>query len=206
MKQRNYQLLSVSVFVTEELRDLFEGVGLVEEQNLVDRRLLVNRGRQLTMYRVWIQCKYRRPLWNRIRPNWYLGVLLNKSLFRPQRLRIVQSFPWVCIISAVLGETFVVTVAFGGKVSRRFHLCRFSGSAHACAPTLVWAGNLLFAKDEHKIQSCRKNKIQMEVSFLIYFLFNHLLFFCKNMNHDSRILVVSFSRVSFSRVSFSSVF
>ena len=47
---------------TEELKDMFEQSGLVEEQNIADRRLLVNRGRQLTMYRVWIQCKYRKPL------------------------------------------------------------------------------------------------------------------------------------------------
>ena len=46
----------------DELRAAFEGAGLVEEQNFADRRLLVNRGRQLTMYRVWIQCKYQRPL------------------------------------------------------------------------------------------------------------------------------------------------
>ena len=48
--------------VSEELRAMFHKAGLEEVQNLIDRRLQVNRGRQLKMYRVWIQCKYRRPL------------------------------------------------------------------------------------------------------------------------------------------------
>jgi len=51
----------VYFFSQEELKDMFEQSGLVEEQNIADRRLLVNRGRQLTMYRVWLQCKYRKP-------------------------------------------------------------------------------------------------------------------------------------------------
>ena len=45
----------------EELSRMFQNAGLVEEQNHIDRRLQVNRGRQLKMYRVWVQFKCRKP-------------------------------------------------------------------------------------------------------------------------------------------------
>lgn len=47
-------------FTQEELREMFTAKGFIEEYNGIDRRLQVNRGKQLKMYRIWIQCKFRK--------------------------------------------------------------------------------------------------------------------------------------------------
>lgn len=52
----------VYFFTQDEMDGMLTKSGLVKVQNVIDRRLQVNRGRQIKMYRVWIQCKYRKPV------------------------------------------------------------------------------------------------------------------------------------------------
>ncbi|XP_066490820.1 tRNA N(3)-methylcytidine methyltransferase METTL8, mitochondrial isoform X2 [Tiliqua scincoides] len=49
-------------FTKDEIHQVFSSAGLTEVQNLLDRRLQVNRKKKVKMHRVWIQSKFQKQL------------------------------------------------------------------------------------------------------------------------------------------------
>ncbi|XP_061464495.1 tRNA N(3)-methylcytidine methyltransferase METTL8, mitochondrial isoform X2 [Rhineura floridana] len=49
-------------FTKDEIQNIFSSAGVTEVQNLLDRRLQVNRKKKVKMHRVWIQSKFQKQL------------------------------------------------------------------------------------------------------------------------------------------------
>ncbi|KAK0393128.1 hypothetical protein QR680_000069 [Steinernema hermaphroditum] len=52
----------VYFYSQDELHELFTSSGLEKRENTQDRRMIVNRAKKVEMYRMWLKCKYVKPL------------------------------------------------------------------------------------------------------------------------------------------------
>lgn len=54
----NFTTVGIFKFIKENVNELFQNCGFKIIKSDYDKRLLVNRKRKLTMFRVWIQSKF----------------------------------------------------------------------------------------------------------------------------------------------------